>query len=410
MKRNYRDRKRTFAAVLAIVLAALLLLPLIATVMTASRAEAATQGEIDGLKDEAADITAERKELEKQLEAIKNDKTQALKQKEILDSQVQSLEKEIANVDAQITYYDNAIAQKEVEIAEAQKKEEAQYELFCERVRAMEEGGDVSYWSILFNAADFSDLLDRFNFVNEIIEYDNAVMDELVAIRQQIEADKTALEENKSDQEAVKAQKEASKQQLDAKVAEAQNLVAEMEEKSDEYSAALEAARAEEDQILQEIAQKQKELDAQGGGIHSEGTYIWPLPAGYYTLTSGFGWRIHPVYGTRKYHNGTDIAAPGGTPIYAAASGTVSISKRAGSYGEYVVIYHGNGVSTLYAHMSSRAVSQGQSVKQGQVIGYVGMTGTATGNHLHLEFQVNGVRKDAESYYPSLDSVFIRRY
>ena len=406
--KKHQDKKRRFAAILAIVLAALMILPLLATVITS--VGAVTQSEIDGLKDDAKDISSKKNELQQQLSEIQNDKSKALQQKELLDDQVSALEREIANVDAQITYYDSAIAGKETEIAAAEEKEQEQYDLLCERVRIMEEDGDVSYWAILMQSASFSDLLDRLDLVNEIIDYDNAIMNALTETRKQIQEDKAALEESRSSQEQIKSQKEIARQQLDAKVVEAQSLVAEMEEKSDEYSAALAAAKKEEDAILAQIAKKQKELDAQNSTPKGDGTYIWPLPAGYYTLTSKFGWRIHPVYGTRRYHNGTDIAAPNGTPIYAAASGTVTISKKASSYGNYVVIYHGNGTSTLYAHMNSRAVSEGQSVKQGQVIGYVGSTGTSTGNHLHLEFQVNGTRKDAESYYPQLNSVFVRRY
>ena len=402
--KHRQKRNRIAAGLLAAVIVAGLLLSLLS--MSAS---AVTQSEIDGLKDQATDITQQRKELEAQLAAIQGDKNKALEQKAILDEQVSALESEIANVDAQIGYYDGLISQKETEIADAQQKEQARYELLCQRVRAMEEGGSISYWSILFNAADFSDLLDRFRLVNEIIRYDNDIMEELTAIREQIQADKAELEEGRAQQEQVKSQKEAAKAELDDKLAEAQALAAEMQSKSDQYAAALAAAQAEEDDILAQIAQKQKELDAQNAP-KGDGTYVWPLPAGYYTLTSGFGWRTHPVYGTRRYHNGTDIAAPRNTPIYAAAGGTVSISKHAGSYGNYVVIYHGNGVSTLYAHMNSRAVSAGQTVQQGQLIGYVGATGVTTGNHLHLEFQVNGSRRDAESYYPQLDSLFVRRY
>ena len=405
MKEKHLIAGKPFAALLAVVMTAVLLLS-----MVHITAGAATQSEINDLKDEAAGIAQEREELEDKLEAIEGDKNQALEQKAILDQQVAALDAEINNVDAQISYYSSLISQKETEIAEAQVKEQEQYELLCQRVRAMEEGGTVSYWSILFNAADFSDLLDRFNLVNEIIDYDNTVMNNLIATREQIEADKAELEDGKAQQEQVKSQKEAAMSELDDKLAEAQALVASIESQSDEYAAAVAALEAEEEEILKEAQRLQAQLDAQNSVPVGDGTYIWPLPAGNYTLTSKFGPRTHPITGKYKNHNGLDIAAPRNTPIYAVASGTVSISTYGSSYGNYVVIYHGNGTSTLYAHMNSRAVSAGQTVTQGQVIGYVGTTGSSTGNHLHLEFQVNGVRKDPESYYPQLDSLFIRRY
>lgn len=407
--KKHRRRQKTFAAVLAVVLAALMLLPLLASTVLSARA--VTQSEIDSLKGDANAIAQQRKELEQQLAAVKNDKSKAVQQLQILNSQMSNLEQEIANVNRQVSAYTELIAQKEVELQEAEEKEEQQYQLFCARVREMEETGEISYWSILFNAADFSDLLDRFVFVNEIIEYDNAVMNELVAIRQQIEEDKATLESSREELKTVQAQQETAKKDLDAKVAESQALVSEIQSKADEFSDAIDELDAEEDRILAEVARKQKELDAQNAP-KGDGTYVWPLPAGRYTLTSKFGPRIHPITGKYSNHKGTDIAAPRGTPIYAVATGTVSISTYGNSYGQYVSIYHGNGVSTLYAHMiiGSQTVKAGDTVKQGQIIGYVGTSGSSTGYHLHLEFQVNGVRKDAESFYPQLDSLFIRRY
>ena len=154
-----------------------------------------------------------------------------------------------------------------------------------------------------------------------------------------------------------------------------------------------------------EIAQKQKQLEEQRRQnnitIDSETSYLWPLP-GYYRLSSLFGYRIHPITGEAHSHTGIDIPAPGNTPILACKSGQVVTSAYHYSYGNYVVIDHGNGNSTLYAHMSSRAVSEGDMVTQGQTIGYVGTTGSSTGNHLHLEVRDNYTRVDPESKFPSL--------
>ena len=158
-------------------------------------------------------------------------------------------------------------------------------------------------------------------------------------------------------------------------------------------------------EIQAEIARKQKQLEEErrqnNVTIDSETNYLWPLP-GYYRLTSLFGYRIHPITGKAHSHTGIDIPAPGGTPIQACKSGQVVTSAYHYSYGNYVVIDHGNGNSTLYAHMSSRAVSEGQMVSQGQTIGYVGTTGSSTGNHLHLEVRDNYTRVDPESKFPSL--------
>ena len=153
-----------------------------------------------------------------------------------------------------------------------------------------------------------------------------------------------------------------------------------------------------EEEIQAKIAAGQISFDPGTG-------WQWPVP-GHYKITSTFGPRIHPITGLPGNHTGTDIAAPKGTAILSARGGVVTISTYNNSYGNYVVVQHDNGIATLYAHMSSRAVSEGQVVTQGQTLGYVGSTGSSTGNHLHLEFRVNGKRQDALNYYPNLSFTY----
>ena len=161
--------------------------------------------------------------------------------------------------------------------------------------------------------------------------------------------------------------------------------------------AALRSAAAAADA---EIRRKEKELASQIANVPSESGFLWPL-SGYNTLSSLFGSRIHPITGKANNHTGIDIPAPAGTAILASKSGVVITSTRNRSYGNYVVVGHSDGTSTLYAHMSSRSVSQGQTVKQGQVVGRVGTTGSSTGNHLHFEVRVNGSRVDPVNYFKS---------
>ena len=191
-------------------LVALMVLPVLpdAVVLPAS---AVTQAEINQMKEDAAALKKQRAELQKQLKAIQADKSKALDQKALLEQQINATQAEINNIAAQITQYDQLIAQKETELAATEEKERAQYELFCKRVREMEEQGEVSYWSILFSSDDFSDLLDNAMMVEEIMDYDNQVMNELIAIREQIEADKTALETARQEQKDAKAEQEAAK-------------------------------------------------------------------------------------------------------------------------------------------------------------------------------------------------------
>ena len=398
--------RRVWITALVAVLALVLILPMLT--MIAKPAGAVTQSEIDALKAEQAESAQRQEELKEELAAVKDDQAKAQEQRQILVAQLDAIKTELANIDAQIAYYDAEIEQKEAERVEAVAREEEQYQLFCQRVRAMEEEGTVSYWSILFNADSFSDMLDRLADIDAVMDYDNQIMDELIATRQQIEQLKADLESARAEEQEVRDQQAAKKAEQEAKVAEAQALLDQINADVEEVNRQLDAESAAAAEIQAEIARKQKALEEERRQnnitIDSESSYLWPLP-GYYTLTSQYGYRIHPITHKAHSHTGIDIPASGGTSILAAKSGQVVTSAYHYSYGNYVVIDHGNGNSTLYAHMSSRAVSEGQMVTQGQVIGYVGTTGSSTGNHLHLEIRENYTRIDPESKYTSLNLI-----
>ena len=402
-KKQKVEWRRVLFGGLAAVLALLLLLPMVTMIL--GGAGAVTQSEIDALKAEQAASQARQDELEEQLADVEADQAEAQQRRQLLQAQLDAINNEIENIDKQIAYYDQEIAQKEEEQAEAEANEEAQYELFCQRVRAMEEEGTVSYWSILFNSESFSELLDRLADIDAVMDYDNQVMDELIAIREEIIALRTQLETSRAEEQAARDQQAAKQAEQQAKVAEAQELLDQINADVAEVNRQLDAESEAAAEIQAEIAQKQKQLEEQRRQnnitIDSETSYLWPLP-GYYRLSSLFGYRIHPITGEAHSHTGIDIPAPGNTPILACKSGQVVTSAYHYSYGNYVVIDHGNGNSTLYAHMSSRAVSEGDMVTQGQTIGYVGTTGSSTGNHLHLEVRDNYTRVDPESKFPSL--------
>ena len=251
------------------------------------------------------------------------------------------------------------------------------------------------------------------------MDYDNAVMDQLIATRQELERLQAELESARSEEQAAKEQQEAKKAEQQAKVAEAQQLLDQINANLDEVNRQLDAEDAAAADIQAQIAKKQKQLEEerkqQNITLPPTGSgYQWPLPAGNLKLTSAFGYRMHPIDLVPHSHTGIDVAAAGGTPIYAAKGGQVIMSVYGSgvnwSYGNFVVIDHGDGTTTLYAHMSRRAVSEGQLVSQGQTIGYVGNTGNSKGNHLHFEVRVNGQRVDPEGCFPGLSNSFIRAY
>ena len=401
-------------------------------------AQAVTQDEINDLKSQAASLKEEQAELQSQLDKLSNSKNAALDQKFVLEEKINVLQEQIALSEQAIQDYGEMIDQKEVELAEAQAEEAKYQEEFNERVRNMEERGSVSYWSVLFNASSFSDLLDQINAISEVMDYDNEVMDNLAAARQAVADAKADLEENKAAEEAAKSDLESQKASLASEQAKVEATISEINSQSDAYSQKMHELEDDSDNVANQIAQAEKTYQAQieaqkkaeeakrqqqlaqqqaqqnqqnqsnsgssggsastpsGGGSASSSGYLWPL-SGYTRISSPFGYRICPFHG-RELHGGCDIPAPGGTPIMAAKSGVVVISTYGSSYGNYVVIAHGDGSRTMYAHQSKRAVSVGQTVSQGQVIGYVGTTGNSTGNHLHLEMRVNGARTSVLPY------------
>lgn len=413
-KKKAWDARRILMAVLACVMVVLLLLPILTMAVPAARAvtEDELRQQIEALKGSASDVESKKEELQSQLEEIQGQKDKAMQEKQLRDQELAYIDQQIANTESMIAYYDQLIEQETANLAEAQAKEEAQYDLFCQRVRAMEEGGTVSYWAILFNASSFSDMLDKMVFVQDVMDYDNAVIEQLKADRQAVADALTALESSRTEQANQKTLLDQQRADQAVKVEEAAQVLKNLESDVAEYERLLEEQAAEEARVNDEIAQREAELEElirqnQIQFTVSNG-WLYPLPTSCMTLTSAFGYRIHPITGRPHSHTGTDIAAPYGTPIKAVKSGVVTISEYGSSYGNYVVISHGDGTTSLYAHMSSRAASAGDVVSQGDVIGYVGSTGNSTGNHLHLEIRVNGSRVDPEQYWPDLP--FYRQY
>ena len=377
---------------------------------------AVTQGDIDALKAQQEESQERQDALEQQLSQVEADRDAAREQRELLGQQLNAINAELESINRQIAWYDGEIAQKEEARIAAEAREAEQYELFCQRVRAMEEGGTVSYWSILFNAESFSELLDRLADVEAVMDYDNQVMNELTAVREELERLQAELEAARAEEQEAREAQEAARARQQEKVAQAQALLDQINTDLAEVNRQLDAEHAEWAAIGAEIDRKQRALEEQrrqnNVQLPPAGGWQWPLPSANLKLTSAFGFRMHPVDHVPHSHTGVDVAASTGTPIYAARGGQVIMSEYGAgvnwSYGNFVVIDHGDGTTTLYAHMSSRAVSEGEMVAQGQTIGCVGTTGNVKGAHLHFEVRVNGQRTDPEDYYAGLP--LIRAY
>ena len=353
-------------------------------------ASAVTQAEIDKLKDELSGMNSEKSQLQKELKAIQNNKNTALAQKENIDKQINLLQSEISSVEKLIAEYESLIEQTEQEIRENEAEEARQYEKFCARVRAMEERGTISYWSVLFDAASFSDLLSAMDFISEIMDSDQKVIDDLRSLREQIEQKKAALEASLAEQQSAKETLVAKKSELNTQRAAAEKVLADLKANEAQYKQVLSEKDAAMERQQAEIVRLSRELAAQNGNTTAtSGGYIWPCSSRY--VTSPLGARYTGIAGASTNHAGIDIFFVGYTTrAVAAKAGTVIISSYNKYRGNYVVVSHGSGNTTTYQHLSSRSVSVGTYVAQGQVVGVTGTTGISSGPHLHFEITENG--------------------
>ena len=420
--------------ILCIILVALMLVGII-SMIAGSRAYAVTQAEIDKLQAERDEIRAQKNDIQEQITALQTEMASVIEKKSALDAQNELNRQDIEIINEQIALYDAMIEEKALEVADAIAAEEEQFAHYCSRVRTMEETNEWNYIAFVFEASSLTDFLGRLNDVNGIIRYDRHVKDEYIAARENVEQIKAEYEEIQRQQEGKREELLEEKAKLEEQIEAATKMIAELEDDIEAFTAAYEENEALENEVQEKIDKKVAELQAQkaaeeaarkaweesqrklaaqraaaaassggGGGTVASGAgyYSWPVPSCTY-ITSKFGYRVHPIFGTTKYHSGVDIAAGAGSAINAAAGGTVSISEYSDSYGYYCVIYHSNGTTTLYAHMNAMpVVSVGQSVSAGQLIGYVGSTGWSTGPHCHFEIRVNGSCVDPISYFPGI--------
>ena len=340
------------------------------------------------LSDQLQEARDAQAELEKQIEAIQSDKSKALEEKALLDRQNDKLRSEISLLQQQSD-------ETQARITELTQKEQEQYELFCRQVREEEERGTVSYWSVLFKASSFTDLLARMDFVNEVMDYDRQVISDLQTTRQQLTEDKAALEQQK-------AELESSQTKLQQQVDAASTLIREYEETEAGHQAMLDEAAEDEARIQALIRQQQSGGSSGGSGSSGSNSgvdgYIWPTN-NTRVVTSPYGERWCPFHGYES-HNGADIDAARGSAVLAAKSGRVIQAGWNGGYGISVMIAHDDGITTLYGHMDGCSVSVGQTVSQGETIGICGNTGNSSGAHIHYTMYKNGGTIDPLPYLP----------
>ena len=417
------DKRKRMVQILAGIMAAVMLLSLILSLIP-TKVSALSSSEIrkqlNALKDEKKEIAAQIKEVRGQYDANADEIDALVDRKDNIDLEITLLHQQVDNINQQISAYALLIADRQDELDNAQERLDFLNEKSKERIRAMEEEGKLSYWSIIFKANDFSDLLDRLDMIQEINAADQRRLAEIAEAKQYVESAQMELAGEKGELEAAREELDDAEVILEEKRAEADKILTELIAKGDEYQAMLDESEALQADLMKEIAQKEKDLKAQeykewlatyvppttrpSGTDTTPSTQApsssgWIKPLKSYTITSAFGMRKHPVLGYERMHEGVDMAAPAGTPIYAAKSGKVTTaSYQKGGAGNYVSINHGDGFSSIYMHMTRYIVSKGQYVNAGQVIGYVGSAGISTGNHLHFGIAYKGTYVNPMKY------------
>lgn len=425
MKRN--KFQKTVFSVICVVLAVVMVLSLVITVLPAS---AVDQTDPERLAEKRAQLEEQLAEQEQIIADLSDNQTLIVYRKAALDKQISLNRETISLIEEQIDLYQDLIDKKEEELAAATAAETEQTALLRERIRSMEENGSYSYLTFIFEGDSVPEILARAADVNDIMHYDRELEKSLQKSREDVETIKHEYETAQAEQDAINQELIGRREQLSAQVDAACELIANLDELSLDAQAEYTAIAEAEDEAMQELLKAMQEYAAQqaaqrtwssgssggtgatsgttsggtSGGTYSgnasgayTGSFIWPVDSTY--ITSRYGERSAPTAGASTYHKALDIGAKSGDPIYAAADGQVAVANYNDGLGYYVSIEHDGETATRYSHMTNYIVQPGEQVKQGQIIGYVGESGIATGSHLDYAVIKNGQQVDPMQYY-----------
>ena len=362
-----------------------------------------TNDSIKKKEEEIKQAKEEKKELQNSLTDVKNLEKELEASKTDLANYITELDASLATIQAKIAELKTMISDKETEIEEttleleaAVAVQEAQYEAMKDRIKFMYEKGDTFYLELLFASESFGDMLNKAEYIEMLSAYDREKLDEYVAqaeyvalCKESLEEEKAVLEEAKSSVEAEEAAMNELIADKEAEINAVTNDIANKEAAIAEYEAYIAEQNETIAALEKAVAEERRKLAAEQGRKYDGGVFAWPAPS-YKRISDDYGYRIHPILGHKQFHNGVDMAAPGGSPILAAYDGKVVAAAYSNSMGNYIMIDHGDGLYTIYMHASALYVSSGTEVSKGDKIAAVGTTGRSTGNHLHFSVRLNG--------------------
>lgn len=349
-------------------------------------------GSIADLQQKQQNIEQQIKEIRQQADALKGEQKSIQQEIDALDGELRALNLEVESYELQKQEINMKIAESEQKIKELKEELDKNNELLEKRLRAMYKNGNAGYMEVLLNSENLIDALTRVDMIQYIVESDVELIESINQQKQQVEDLKTQQETERLELTAVINNLNAKQNEVLVASRSKENYMTSLKSNIAEMQRQQSAMEEQSKQIERDILAAQRDVEYAGGELG------WPLP-GHTRITSPFGGRVDPISGAWTTHGGTDIAAPNGTPIVSANDGVVIYVGSHWSYGNYIIVDHGGGISTLYAHCSKLLASKGQAVSRGEEIALVGSTGYSTGNHLHYEVRVNGVRKNPMSYY-----------
>lgn len=342
-------------------------------------------------------VQKKKEEEQRKINEANKEKKDALSEKSQIEGKIDTAQSEIDALQQSIDSASSRIAQKEAELAETEQKADNQYKAMKLRLRTMYEDNSSSYISLLFSGENLTDVVSFIELIKQLLDYDNNMYDNLIATKERIEATKKEIESEKASYKKNQDSVLSKRNELQGLKSDLSNTISKLENDIEAYKKAYAEFERQEAALKAEIAGTLKNSSS-GGASYSGGQLAWPTP-GYTYITSPFGNRLHPTLKVYKLHTGFDIAAPMNATVVAAEDGKVVTAKYNTAYGNYIVINHGNGLSTLYAHNTTLLVSAGDQVSKGQTIAKVGSTGFSTGPHCHFEVLKNGTCTDPAAYF-----------
>lgn len=370
---------------------------------TTAYASELTNDSIRKKEEEISRAKEEKQNLQSGLTDVKELKKELEKSKADLQNYVAELDTELSNIQAKINELKTLIEEKEGQITEKTQEledalavQQAQYEAMKSRIKFMYEKGDTLYLELVFSADSFGDMLNKADYIEMLSAYDRKMLDEYVNYAEYVALCKEELEEERSVLNAAKTTVEEEEKALNELIGTKEQEMYKMSSDIKSKEAAIkeyEAEIASQNETIAAleaaVAEERKRLAAEQNRRYDGGIFTWPAPS-YTKISDEYGNRLHPILGVQQFHNGLDMAAPGGSAILAAYDGTVVAASYSASMGNYIMIDHGDSLYTIYMHASALYVSKGAEVSKGDKIAAVGSTGRSTGNHLHFSVRLNG--------------------